>query len=165
MNKTIKQLAEELGVSKTAIRKYMTPEFREKYVQTSEKGLLYINSEGENLLKSLRKPSQTSETKFAETSENLVSDEFVVLLQEQLKIKDEQIKSLYTQIEQLQLTLNNEQQNHSEQVAQLTTALENTTASLNAAQALHAADKQQLLLMQKTADEAPKHWWQRKKKS
>lgn len=165
LSKTIKQIADELGISKTAIRKYMTPEFREKYVQTSENGLLFINEAGENFLQSLRKQPQTSQTKFAETSGNLVSTEFITVLQEQLRVKDEQIRYLSIQIEQLQAALAAEQQKNSEQVAKLTTALENTTASLNASQALHATDRQQLLLMQKSNEEAPKHWWQRNKKN
>ena len=34
MSKTIKEIADELGVSKTAIRNKMTDDFREKWVQT-----------------------------------------------------------------------------------------------------------------------------------
>ncbi len=33
--KTVKQLAEELGVSKTAIRKRFSDDFKAKYVETS----------------------------------------------------------------------------------------------------------------------------------
>ncbi len=161
LSKTIKQIADELGVSKTAIRKHMTPEFRASYVQTDENGLLYINEDGEKHLKSLRKSPQT---KFAETTGNLVPTDFVAILQEQLKVKDEQIKSLSAQIEQLHSELATERLKNNEQIAQLTTALENMTESLTAAQALHAADKQQLLMQQSSNDEVPRHWWQRKKK-
>ena len=35
MSKTIKELADEFGVSKTAIRKKLTEEFRSKWVETS----------------------------------------------------------------------------------------------------------------------------------
>lgn len=35
MSKTIKELADEFGVSKTAIRNKLTEEFRSKWVQTS----------------------------------------------------------------------------------------------------------------------------------
>ena len=34
MSKTIKEIADELGVSKTTIRNKMTADFREKWVQT-----------------------------------------------------------------------------------------------------------------------------------
>lgn len=164
LSKTIKQIADELGVSKTAIRKHMTPEFRASYVQTDENGLLYINEDGEKHLKSLRKSPQTPQTKFAENTGNPVSTDFVAILQEQLKVKDEQIKSLSAQIEQLHSELATERLKNNEQIAQLTTALENMTESLTAAQALHAVDKQQLLMQQSSNDEVKRHWWQRKKK-
>lgn len=39
MSKTIKELADEFGVSKTAIRKKLTEEFRSKWVETSTANL------------------------------------------------------------------------------------------------------------------------------
>jgi predicted ArsR family transcriptional regulator len=155
VSKTIKQLADELGVSKTAIRKYMTAEFRENYVETTANGVLVINEEGENQLQSLRKQPQKPQTEFAETTENsglqYVIDTqkgTIELLKEQLAVKDEQIRT-----QQEQLTLKEEQ------IGQLTAALDNTTAALTAAQALHAADKKQLLI----EDKQQMSWWERRK--
>ena len=54
MSLTIKELADDLGVSKTAIRKYFTPEFRDKYV-IEEQGVLYIRNDGVNLIKNHKK--------------------------------------------------------------------------------------------------------------
>jgi predicted transcriptional regulator len=162
MGKTIKQLADELGVSKTAIRKYMTADFREKYVQTDKKGLLYINKDGENQLQSLRKPPQTTANQFAETTENQVeslrkppqttANQFaettenqvcdgtmellqktIAVLEKQLSEKDMQLAEKDKQIRLLQ-----------EQSSKLTIALDNTTNSLKASQALHAATVTQI---------------------
>lgn len=157
--KTIKQIAEIFGVSKTAVRKYMTDDFRKKYVQTDGNGVLYINQEGENQLKSLWKLPRTTENQFAETTENEVCGtetllkQMIDILQQQLKEKDNQIKELQTQ------------------AAQLTSALENTTNSLKAAQALHAATVKQIAEQETevpatAADGEIKtkhHWWQLKK--
>ena len=44
MSKTIKEIADELGVSKTAIRNKMTDDFREKWVQTLLKTSLYLTT-------------------------------------------------------------------------------------------------------------------------
>lgn len=59
MEKTIKQIADELRISKTALRKYMTPAFRNDYV-TERNGVLYISENDENKLKSYRKPPRHS---------------------------------------------------------------------------------------------------------
>lgn len=52
----IKELADEFGVSKTAIRKKLTEEFRSKWVETSTANgvqTLVITEEGVNALKSM----------------------------------------------------------------------------------------------------------------
>ena len=54
MSKTIKEIADELGVSKTTIRNKMTADFRKKWVQTlTANGVqtLVITEEGVNALK------------------------------------------------------------------------------------------------------------------
>ena len=140
MSMTIRELAEGLGVSKTAVRKHMSEDFREKHTKT-ENGIIIIDDEGCKLVaENLRKPLQTPQTnagKIAETSENTangISDnvlkvlqDTISTLQEQLKVKDSQIEAQQTQI------------------AQLTEALQNTTNSLTAAQALHAGSLKQLM--------------------
>lgn len=137
--KTIKELADELGVSKTAIRKYMTPEFREVYVQTVAGNHLLINEEGCKLLvESFRKPPQTAANQLPETTENPGLREEVAFLRAQLEAKDRQLDAKDRQLEQKDKQL----EARDAQIASLTLALENTTASLQAAQALHAGTMQ-----------------------
>lgn len=50
MSKTIKQIADELGVSKTAVRKKMTPEVQTKFA-VKVSGVVFIDEEGERLIK------------------------------------------------------------------------------------------------------------------
>lgn len=122
--KTIKQLADEIGVSKTAIRKKMTNEVKTKFVETVS-GVIYISPEGENLIKQAFNQREP-QTEFSEVSGNQfapVSGEVSILisiLQAQLEVKDRQLEA------------------KDKQIGELTAALENTTASLHAAQALHA---------------------------
>lgn len=71
MSKTIKQIADELGVSKTAIRNYMTADFRSKYVEISANGLLLISDEGAIQLQTKCKPTANQpQTKFAQSTAN-----------------------------------------------------------------------------------------------
>jgi len=183
MSKTIKQIAEELGVSKTAIRKYMTPDFRANYVETTANGVIIISDEGANQLESLRKLPKTPQTKFAETTENQleslrklpktpqtkfaettenqglqstidVQRELIAFLKQQLAAKDEQITVKDEQIKELQ----SQNTQLTAALQQQTAALESTTAALTAAQALHAADKKQMLL----EDNVKMSFWERR---
>ena len=71
MSKSIKQIADELGVSKTAIRKRFSDDFKSRYVETSAGGSLQVSDEGCKLIaESLRKPPQTVQTPRAETTAN-----------------------------------------------------------------------------------------------
>lgn len=133
--KTIKQIADELGVSKTAVRKKMTDEVKTKFAETVS-GVIYISVCGENLIKQAFSKDEP-ETSVSGVCENQfppvsgqVSGEFAVVieaLKHQLEVKDRQI----------------EQQQQS--IKELTAALENTTLSLKAAQALHAGTMHQQL--------------------
>ncbi|MGL5254253.1 MAG: hypothetical protein ACRC9L_04525 [Brevinema sp.] len=133
--KTIKQIADELGVSKTAVRKKMSDEVKTKFAETVS-GVIYISVSGENLIKQAfsRDEPQTEVSgvcgnQFPPVS-GQVSGEFAVVievLKQQLEVKDRQI----------------EQQQQS--IKELTAALENTTDSLKAAQALHAGTIHQQL--------------------
>lgn len=130
---TIKQLADVLGVSKTAIRKYLTAEFRANYVETTANKVITISETGCKLIaESLQKSANCVETtanQFAETTENTANITIPLLvwntLQAQLEEKDRQIVAQQRQIEQL------------------TSALDHTTSSLQAAQALHAGTMKQ----------------------
>ena len=157
MSKTIKQLADEFGVSKTAIRKRFTDEFRLKYVQTTSDGSFQVSDEGCKLIaESFRKQAETipetkqiAETKFAKTGENPglqqsldIQKETIEFLKAQLIVKDEQLRA-----QQQQLSTKDEQ------IKQLTTAMENTTAALTAAQALHAGTMQEHLTLTQDQNE------------
>lgn len=139
--KTIKQLAEDLNVSKTAVRNYLTPEFREAYTQTDARGVIMITDEGEAKLQSLRKGCGNAENNARKDCGNIAESDLcadlVELLKAQLVEKDAQIRAKDEQLAA-----------KDEQLAALTSALESTSSSLTAAQALNAADKQQLLLLQ-----------------
>ena len=141
--KTIKELADELGVSKTAIRKYMTPEFREAHTQTKDGNTIVIDEEGCKLLaETIKKPPETTGNQLPQTPENPGLQEEIAFLRAQLEAKDRQLDAKDRQLEQKDKQL----EARDAQIVRLTVALENTTASLQAAQALHAGTiKTQLL--------------------
>lgn len=102
MNKTIKQLADELGVSKTAVRKYMSAEFRKEHTETDRNGVITITQMGCKLIAEIiennRKP-------IVETSENTVSD-MLTIPREVWEALQGQLESQKTQIENLTEALN-----------------------------------------------------------
>ena len=180
MSKTIKQLAEELGVSKQAIQKRLTREpLRSSvapYISTVG-GTKYIEVVGENLIKSafqhtsldtasidtgIDKTAASTPLSIGETGEFAsiiaVLQDTINALQKQMDTKDEQISSqqdlLAAKDEQIgQLTAALQQQ---------TSALESTTAALTAAQALHAADKRTLMLLEDKENERKLSFWERR---
>ena len=106
MSKTIKEIADELGVSKTAIRNKMTADFRKKWVQTlTANGVqtLVITEEGVNALKSIFRgenyTANFTENQFAPNED----------LKAELKAKNEQIESLQKLLDQSQQLLLSEQ--------------------------------------------------------
>lgn len=108
--KTIRQLADELGVSKTAIRNCMDDEFRAKYTAKNSKEAITISAEGCKLIsEKYRKQTENTANQVAETAENQVSSDMVALLQttiealrEQLAVKDRQIEHLTRLADQAQ---------------------------------------------------------------
>ena len=136
---TIRQLADDLGVTKAAVRKHLTPGFRADHVSSVD-GVLQIDDEGCELLRKScgnvsgnvsGNPCERRENPAETVFGNSVSTEVISIFKEQLEAKDRQIEALQA-------------------------ALTETTAALQAAQALHAGTLQQI--------EAPKHWWQRFRK-
>lgn len=106
MSKTIKEIADELGVSKTAIRNKMTDDFRQKWVQTlTANGVqtLVITEEGVNALKSIFRGGNHTE--------NFTENQFAPNedLKAELKAKNEQIESLQKLLDQSQQLLLSEQ--------------------------------------------------------
>lgn len=159
--KTIKQLAEEIGVSKTAVRKKFTPEMKTRFAETAP-GVIYISAEDEDFIKqsfTRAEPetefSNISANQFAEVSKK-ISDQFSItetlvdMLKLELEFKNRQISDLTAII----VTKDN-------QILEL-------TASLNAAQALHAGTIQKQLTDSKPVEENQpaddgihtRRWWQ-----
>lgn len=142
MAKTIKQIADELGVSKTTVRKKIANLGLSDKLQTNGNQFA-IDKEQERLIKSAfsKKETQTQNANqvcdFSESLQ-LVSD-MVSTLTEQLKEKDKQIERL--QIE-----------------------LENAQKSIDQAQQLHAMTEQKIKLLEQKEQPAEKrHWWQTRK--
>ena len=147
MSMTVKQLADSLGVSKTAIRKRITANFRANYVETTANGVLIVNDEGCKLIaetlqtteNGLRKPPQP----IAETTENpeiKLLETTIATLQQQLAVKDNQIAAL------------------NEQLISVSQSLQDTSSALAAAQALHAGTMQQIA---EQANSEHKSFWKR----
>lgn len=110
MSKTIKEIADELGVSKTAIRNKMTDDFREKWVQTlTANGVqtLVITEEGVNALKSIFRGGNHTANLGANFTENQFApnNDF----KDELKAKNEQIEKLQKLLDQSQQLLLSEQ--------------------------------------------------------
>ena len=139
--KTIKQIADEIGVSKTAVRKKMTDEMKTKFAQTIG-NTIYISLQGENLIKSsfLQDNENQVCANQSETSLQLVSD-LVSTLQTELEIKNQQI------------------QEQSKIILEQSKTIENLSNSLQSAQALHAGTIHQQIV---AAEEEPE---QKQKKS
>ena len=145
--KTIKELADSLGVSKTAVRKKMDDEFRKQYVETGADGTLRISETGCAVLETcFRKPAETIAETTANTANQLPQTEpettanqgfqlVIETLRAQLEVKDAQIAALNDRLAEAAAT-----------ITETTRALTETQKSLQAAQALHAGTMQQQLL-------------------
>lgn len=130
MNKTIKELADALGVSKTAVRKYMTEEFRCEHTETNRNGVITIDSEGCKLiamhLGRTEKLAESTENKIPEAEETPENHENLVIprvvwdaLQEQLKEKDRQLAAKDQQILNLTQLADHAQKLHAGSLQQL----------------------------------------------
>lgn len=101
---TIKDIADELGVSKSAISQKLTDKFRSKF--TSKKKIngrvtIVINEKGAEFLRNHNKKKKENNDKN--------DDDVIQILKQQLKKKDEQIEKLQillNQSQQLQLKQN-----------------------------------------------------------
>lgn len=114
MSKTVRELSNLFGVSKQAINKRMTVEFRRQHVTTETiKGVktMLIDSTGEKLLKHIFKPDNHQQQEDNQNNQIVVDvlREQVDSQKKELDIKNEQIKklqSLLDQSQQLQLISN-----------------------------------------------------------
>ena len=203
MGITIKQLANELGVSKPTIsnvivqlnlqdklrrvgNRYILTETQIDQIKLylSEDNKEKIQSQSEKLIKSPKTPNSQNQNDDEEktqlqseklikspktpNSQNDILQEQLLLLYQQLAIKDNQIQMLQEQFlvqekgvqEQLsakdkQIQLLQEQLIAKDnQIGQITSAMENLTASLNAEQALHAGTIQKQLAEHSTMNQS-----------
>ena len=137
-SKTIKELADSLGVSKTAVRKKMDDEFRKQYVETGADGTLRISETGCAVLETcFRKPVETVAETTANTANQLPQTEpettanqgfqlVIETLREQLAAKDAQIAALNDRLAEASAT-----------IAETARALSQAQLSLQAEQKLH----------------------------
>ena len=163
---TIKQLADELGVSKPTIRnivselgiqsklrkvgnRYMLSDAQITQVklQILKDGVLSESektekSESEVLSESEKtKKSESEMLSESEKTENSIVREQLSILSQQLTVKDNQIQVLQDQL----IAKDNQIQILQEQIGQLTAAMESMATALTGAQALHAGTIQKQL--------------------
>lgn len=112
MSKTIKELAEELSLSKSGIRKYLTTSFRVRYTHESAHRIL-IDDAGVKAIKKMialkgAHSERTQKAHGAHTEQASAQSNSVLV--EQLRAKDKQIEhlqKLLDQSQQLQLMAEN----------------------------------------------------------
>jgi len=113
--KTIKQLADEIGVSKTAINKKINENFKRKHFKKIGNKFL-IDSDGQNSIKDMffinkdekRKP-EVCENESIENQKGVEVSDLVFVLKERLSISDQQNIIKDQQIEKLQKLLDQQQ--------------------------------------------------------
>lgn len=146
MSKTIKQIADEIGVSKTAVRKKIENLGLSDKVKTNG-NRIEIDERQEKLIKSA---FSQKETKTANANEVSEKSETLRLLSSMVSTLTEQLQEKDKQIERLQ------------------TELENAQKSVDQAQQLHAMTEQKMRLLEqkeepeKTEEEEEVHkkpWW------
>ena len=112
--KTIKERADEFNVSKQAVRKRLTEEFRANHVETvTSNGVktLVVTYTGYMLLKQhFTTSNATGNDKVTDTSNPTTGDLSVVkILEQQLFVKDKQLENKDSQISQMQNLLDQQQ--------------------------------------------------------
>lgn len=110
MSKTTGELANLFGVTKQAIEKKYTPEFKAKYmskVTTNGVPTWLVADEGVNVLKSIFQG--TTQTTNLGTNEVPTNDKVLGVLEEQIKSQKNQIESLQKLLDQSQQLLLSEQ--------------------------------------------------------
>lgn len=144
--KTILEISNELGITRQAVQKKLTKEFRSKYVKKRQ-GKLYINDDGVAAIKSRY-------NRFYSSSDNqkqpkVKPDENELLLRLQLEKKDEQIDRLTTLLDQQQKLQLDMQRKYDRLQLKLDDNHKETIDSKNSNLDTNGANKV-----------APKHWWQ-----
>ena len=166
MEMTIKQLANQLGVSKTTISKAIFALGLQGELKRSGNKYLLSEVQIESVKTQIaNQKSQTAGQKSQTENQNAlieVLQKQLTLLNGQLNIKDDQIRTHQEQIRLLQEQIVSKDK----QIEQITVAMENITAALTASQALHAGTIQQQLTEQNSSREntAPEDQEQPKQK-
>lgn len=135
MGKTIKQIADEIGVSKQAIHQKRKKEplstNLQPFTETIDR-VIYISVDGEKLIKEA----------FGIKNENVNSS---IVYDNKFTQKDGELKRIIDILEKQIDSKDNLIQQQQKSINELTAALENTTESLKASQALHAGTMQKQL--------------------
>lgn len=107
MPKTVRELSNLFGVSKQAINKRMTSEFRDQHViNKTIKGVktMLVDSSGEKLLKQVFNPDNKQQHSDNQSNQLVVNvlREQIDSQKKELAVKNEQIKKLQTLLDQSQ---------------------------------------------------------------
>jgi len=105
--KTIRQIADELGVTKQAVHKKIRQEplsTKLRGFMATDDGMIKVDDNGEKLIKSVfseRKPSTATTKKVDAIPDNFTSitNELIASLREELTIKNKQLEAKDTQLE------------------------------------------------------------------
>lgn len=152
MRYSIKEIADTVGVSKTAVRKKIEKLGLQTELLKNGNKITVDENVAKQIITAFGRPTENeTQTEFANQNDNEFS-KVIEILQAELESKNKQLASKDRQIEDL------------------TRALENTTASLQAEQALHAGTMQKQLSsgeeqeqaedQEKTKTDKKRHWWQ-----
>ena len=152
MRYSIKEIADTVGVSKTAVRKKIEKLGLQTELLKNGNKIPVDENVAKQIITAFDRPTENeTQTEFANQNGNEFS-KVIEILQAELESKNKQLASKDRQIEDL------------------TRALENTTASLQAEQALHAGTMQKQLSsgeeqeqaedQEKTKTDKKRHWWQ-----
>ena len=116
--KTIKQIADDLGVSKQAVSKQL-PRLPPTTVTTNEKGVKLIDTSGEAILKTLISPKSPTKPPTTPPTDKEFTNKLIAILEselanknQQLEVKDEQIKELNARLAEAHAIINSEQLLH-----------------------------------------------------
>lgn len=160
MSKTIKQIADELGVSRQAVHQKIK---RNKDLSTclqtftsTVDGVVYISVDGENLIKSAFEKNKRKQNDL-----NVDSDKLTVGLQSIIDILQKEIETFKLQLEQknemictLQSDLEREREHSREMASKLATLADQAQKLQLISSSTMIEDKDNL---------RKKHWWQRKR--
>lgn len=166
--KTIRELAEEFNVSKQAVRKRFTEEFRGNYVETvTSNGVktLVVKYAGYMLLKQhFSASNDTGNEEGNNNSNRSINDSSIVkIFEQQLVVKDKQLENKDNQISQMQNLLDQQQR----LALQDKKLLEEYKSEIQALKALTAqsvekeedTNKKSLDNISNHANSKPKKWW------